>query len=108
MTRYLPIRSINFDLRAHIEGAGHCLDSPHLSLTSTSCRGYLQKISGIKFKIWNRRWFVFDRQTRSLLYFQDKNQTKLRGTIDFQSIVEVYVDHLQSTSLRARQATFVV
>ena len=68
-------------------------------------------MGGIKFKTWNRRWFVFDRQCHSLLYYQDKTETKLRGCICFQSIVEVYVDHLQSTSFRApepREATFIV
>ncbi|CAF3096245.1 unnamed protein product [Rotaria sp. Silwood2] len=111
LTRYLPVRSADFDLRAHIEGAGHLLNSPHISLTSTSCRGYLHKMGGVKFKTWNRRWFVFDRQHRSLFYYQDKNETKLRGCIYFQSIVEVYVDHLQSMSLRSpepREATFIV
>ncbi|CAF3506603.1 unnamed protein product [Rotaria sp. Silwood1] len=111
LTRYLPVRSVDFDLRAHIEGAGHLLNSPHISLTSTSCRGYLHKMGGTKFKTWNRRWFVFDRQRRSVFYYQDRNETKLRGRIYFQSIVEVYVDHLQSISLRPpepREATFIV
>ncbi|CAF0996293.1 unnamed protein product [Rotaria sordida] len=111
LTRYLPIRSLDFDLRAHIEGAGHLLDSPHIHITSTSCRGFLLKMGGMKFKTWNRRWFVFDRKRRSLFYYQDKTETKLRGCIYFQSIVEVYVDHLQSISLRSpepREATFIV
>lgn len=111
LTRYLPIRSADFDLRAHIEGAGHLLHSPYISLTATSCRGYLHKMGGVKFRTWNRRWFVFDRQRRSLFYYQDKTETKLRGCIYFQSIVEVYVDRLQSISLRSpepRDATFIV
>ncbi|CAF4650243.1 unnamed protein product, partial [Rotaria magnacalcarata] len=33
LTRYLPIRAIDFDLRAHIEGAGHSFDSSHIILT---------------------------------------------------------------------------
>jgi hypothetical protein len=68
-------------------------------------------MGGIKFKTWNRRWFVFDRQCHSLFYYQDKNETKLRGCINFQSIFEVYIDHLQSISLRSpepREATFIV
>ncbi|CAF1598921.1 unnamed protein product [Rotaria magnacalcarata] len=111
LTRYLPIRAIDFDLRAHIEGAGHSFDSSHIILTSTSCRGYLHKMGGVKFKTWNRRWFVFDRERRSLFYYHDKTETKLRGCIYFQSVLEVYVDHLQSTSLRLpepREATFIV
>ncbi|CAF1355104.1 unnamed protein product [Adineta steineri] len=111
LTRYLPIRSADFDLRAHIEGAGHILNSSHISLTSTTCRGYLHKMGGIKFKTWNRRWFVFDRERRSLSYYHDKNELKLRGCIYFQSILEVYIDQLQSISLRSpepREATFIV
>ncbi|CAM4869363.1 unnamed protein product [Rotaria socialis] len=111
LTRYLPIRAIGFDLRAHIEGAGHLLNSSHIILTSTSCRGYLHKMGGIKFKTWNRRWFVFDRERRLLFYYQDKTETKLRGCFYFQSVLEVYVDHLQSISLRSpepREATFIV
>ena len=110
MTRYLPIRSLNFDLRAHIESAGHTLldGETEISLTSSSCRGFLHKLGGVKFKIWNRRWFVFDRQRRTLFYYQDRSERKLRGCIYFQSIDEVYVDHLQSLTLRSRQATFVV
>lgn len=111
MTRYLPNRSIHFDLRSHIESGGHCLDSSEINLTSTSCRGFLHKMGGIKFKIWNRRWFVFDRQSRSIFYYQDKNETKLRGSIDFQSILEIYVDHFHSNSLRSsltRQTSFVM
>ncbi|CAF4442391.1 unnamed protein product, partial [Rotaria magnacalcarata] len=80
--------------RAHIEGAGHSFDSSHIILTSTSCRGYLHKMGGVKFKTWNRRWFVFDRERRSLFYYHDKTETKLRGCIYFQSVLEVYVDHL--------------
>lgn len=111
MTRYLPICAANFDLRGHIENAGHLLDSSHVLLNSTSCRGYLQKMGGMKFKTWNRRWFVFDRPSHSLCYYQEKNESKLRGCISFQSIVEVYIDHLRSMSLRSpepRQATFIV
>jgi hypothetical protein len=54
---------------------------------------------------------VFDRQRRSLFYYQDKTERKLRGSIAFQSILEVYVEQLHSISLRtpvSRQGTFVV
>ena len=103
LTRYLPIRSADFDLRAHIESGGHQINSNYVSITSTMCRGYLYKMGGMKFKTWNRRWFVFDRQAHSLSYYQDKTQRKLRGQIPFQSILEVYVDHRQT-----REATFIV
>ena len=68
-------------------------------------------MGGMKFKTWNRRWFVFDRQSHSLFYYQDRTETKLRGCISFQSILEVYIDRLQAMSLRSpepREATFIV
>lgn len=111
LTRYLPVRSSNFDLRCHIEAAGHRVDSKEIFLTSSSCRGFLQKISGRKLKFVNRRWFVFDRQRRSFFYFQDKNETKVRGSIDFRSIIDVYLEQFHSNrflSASCRQSTFVV
>lgn len=50
---------------------------------------------GNKFKIWYRRWFVFDRNKRFLIYYIDKNESKFRGGIYFQVIEEVYVDYLR-------------
>ena len=108
LTRYLPIRNKDFDLRQHIETAGHHLDScPFVVVTTTSCRGYLQKM-GNKFKTWNKRWFLFDRIKRSLLYYSDKNETKARGGIYFQAIEEVYVDHLRTVKSPNPKLTFCV
>ncbi|CAF1347140.1 unnamed protein product, partial [Didymodactylos carnosus] len=89
--------------------AGHQLDTlKNIYLTSTSCRGFLSKMGGIKFRTWNRRWFVFDRKRRSLFYYQDKTETKLRGIIYFQSILEVNFDHLQSVKSPEQKTTFIV
>lgn len=108
LTRYLPIRNKDFDLRQHIETAGHHLDScPFVVVTTTSCRGYLQKM-GNKFKTWNKRWFLFDRIKRSLLYYSDKNEAKARGGIYFQAIEEVYVDHLRTVKSPNPKLTFCV
>ncbi|XP_052823690.1 pleckstrin homology-like domain family B member 1 isoform X1 [Octopus bimaculoides] len=108
LTRYLPIRNKDFDLRQHIEAAGHNLDScPLVIVTMTSCRGYLQKM-GSKFKTWHKRWFFFDRMKRSLLYYSDKNETKARGGIYFQAIEEVYVDHLRTVKSPNPKLTFCV
>ncbi|GAB1599003.1 pleckstrin homology-like domain family B member 1 isoform X5 [Argonauta hians] len=108
LTRYLPIRNKDFDLRQHIEAAGHNLDScPLVIVTMTSCRGYLQKM-GSKFKTWHKRWFLFDRMKRSLLYYSDKNETKARGGIYFQAIEEVYVDHLRTVKSPNPKLTFCV
>ncbi|XP_071026427.1 pleckstrin homology-like domain family B member 1 isoform X3 [Oncorhynchus clarkii lewisi] len=96
LTRYLPVRKDDFDLKAHIESAGHSADTCfHLSLTEKTCRGFLVKMGG-KIKTWKKRWFVFDRNRRTLSYFSDKHEAKLKGVIYFQAIEEVYYDHLKN------------
>ncbi|XP_069641637.1 pleckstrin homology-like domain family B member 2 isoform X2 [Haliaeetus albicilla] len=96
LTRYLPIRKEDFDLRSHIETAGHNIETCyHVSLTEKTCRGFLIKMGG-KIKTWKKRWFVFDRNKRTFTYYADKHETKLKGVIYFQAIEEVYYDHLKN------------
>nr|XP_038023537.1 pleckstrin homology-like domain family B member 1 isoform X7 [Anas platyrhynchos] len=98
LTRYLPIRKEDFDLRLHIESSGHSVDTCyHVILTEKMCKGYLVKMGG-KIKSWKKRWFVFDRMKRTLSYYVDKHETKLKGVIYFQAIEEVYYDHLRSAA----------
>lgn len=128
LTRYLPIRKEDFDLRLHIESSGHSVDTCyHVILTEKMCKGYLVKMGG-KIKSWKKRWFVFDRMKRTLSYYvgeslccpvplpsphtvalgavvntgsfprADKHETKLKGVIYFQAIEEVYYDHLRSAA----------
>ncbi|NWR67381.1 PHLB1 protein, partial [Bucorvus abyssinicus] len=126
LTRYLPIRKEDFDLRLHIESSGHSVDTCyHIILTEKMCKGYLVKMGG-KIKSWKKRWFVFDRLKRTLSYYMgeslccpvsppcavacsaavntgsfsraDKHETKLKGVIYFQAIEEVYYDHLRSAA----------
>jgi hypothetical protein len=116
LTRYLPVRDHNFDLKQHVENSGHQLcnqfdphtKQPLIYLNQSTCRGYLLKMGHHKFRTWNKRWFVFDRQKRTLSYFMDKNETKLRATIYFQSINEVYVDHMRTIKSPDAKSTFVV
>jgi pleckstrin homology-like domain family B len=61
-------------------------------LNSCSCRGYLSK-QGARIRVWTRRWFVFDRNKRTLVYYRDKAESKAKGGIYFHAISEVYVDH---------------
>lgn len=43
LTRYLPIMSLNLNLRQHIESAGHQVTlCPHVLVDSFSCRGYVE------------------------------------------------------------------
>uniref|UniRef100_A0A670K614 Pleckstrin homology-like domain family B member 1 n=1 Tax=Podarcis muralis TaxID=64176 RepID=A0A670K614_PODMU len=98
LTRYLPIRKEDFDLRSHIESSGHSVDTcSHVILSEKMCKGYLVKMGG-KIKSWKKRWFVFDRLRRTLSYYADKHETKLKGLIYFQAIEEVYYDHLRSAA----------
>lgn len=92
LTRYLPIKSESLNLRQHIESAGHQVDlCPHISIDATSCRGVLHKLGG-KFHHWNKRWFVFDRTRRTLMYFADKSEKKQRGGTYFQvSLIYIYM-----------------
>ncbi|KAJ8679727.1 hypothetical protein QAD02_015514 [Eretmocerus hayati] len=108
LTRYLPIKSESLDLRYHIETAGHQLPLIHdVSVDTTSCSGYLSKMSK-KFHHWNKRWFVFDRKRKMLSYFGDSNSKKPRGVIYFQSIEEVYVDHMNTVKSPQPSLTFIV
>ncbi|KAM4627140.1 pleckstrin homology-like domain family B member 1 isoform 2-T2 [Polymixia lowei] len=98
MTRYLPIRKEEFDLRSHVESSGHSVETCyHVILTEKMCKGYLVKMGG-KIKSWKKRWFVFDRLKRTFSYYVDKHETKLKGVIYFQAIEEVYYDHLRSAT----------
>ncbi|XP_078235673.1 pleckstrin homology-like domain family B member 1 isoform X12 [Pogona vitticeps] len=109
LTRYLPIRKEDFDLRSHIESSGHSVDTcSHVILSEKMCKGYLVKMGG-KIKSWKKRWFVFDRLRRTLSYYVDKHETKLKGLIYFQAIEEVYYDHLRSAAKSPNPAlTFCV
>ncbi|XP_075398658.1 pleckstrin homology-like domain family B member 2 isoform X2 [Tenrec ecaudatus] len=98
LTRYLPVRKEDFDLRSHVETAGHSVDTCfHIALTEKTCRGYLIKMGG-KIKTWKKRWFVFDRNKRTFSYYADKHEAKLKGVIYFQAIEEVYYDHLKNAN----------
>uniref|UniRef100_G3NNJ4 PH domain-containing protein n=1 Tax=Gasterosteus aculeatus aculeatus TaxID=481459 RepID=G3NNJ4_GASAC len=69
MTRYLPIRKEEFDLRSHVESSGHSVETCyHVLLNEKVCRGYLVKMGG-KIKSWKKRWFVFDRLKRTFSYY---------------------------------------
>lgn len=118
LTRYLPVREENqaFDLRQHVENSGHQLlnqidahtKQPLIHIDAHTCRGYLLKMGQNGFRSWNKRWFVFDRLKRTLTYYMDKHESKLRGTIYFQSINEVYVDHMRTIKTPDVKSTFVV
>ncbi|XP_027886686.1 pleckstrin homology-like domain family B member 2 isoform X3 [Xiphophorus couchianus] len=96
LTRYLPVRKDDFDLHGHIEAAGHNPDACfHLAITDKTCRGFLVKMGG-KIKTWKKRWFVFDQNRRTLTYYADKHENKMKGVIYFQAIEEVYYDHLKN------------
>ncbi|XP_046400816.1 pleckstrin homology-like domain family B member 1 isoform X2 [Ischnura elegans] len=138
LTRYLPIRGQQLDLRAHMEWAGHQPDlCPHIHLSATVCRGYLLKapasvsasvvrrassasasfgsgsrgstlLSGLRGGGWARRWFAFDRSARCFAYYTDSSEKKSRCVVDFEAIQDVYVDHLNSVKSPSPRLTFCV
>ncbi|XP_026826569.1 uncharacterized protein LOC105276749 [Ooceraea biroi] len=57
---------------------------------------------------WNKRWFVFDRKRKTLSYYSDNTSRKARGIIYFQSIEEVYVDHMNTVRSPQPSLTFIV
>lgn len=78
MTRYLPIRKEEFDLRSHVESSGHSVDTCYqVILTEKMCKGYLVKMGG-KIKSWKKRWFVFDRLKRTFSYYVGKKRDLIR------------------------------
>ncbi|XP_026484064.2 pleckstrin homology-like domain family B member 2 isoform X2 [Vanessa tameamea] len=108
LTRYLPVDRDDFDLRRHVESAGHQIElCPYVTVNSTSCRGYLHKL-GAKFHTWSKRWFVFDRETKTFVYYWDKSEKKPRGGAYFQVIEEVYLDHGNTSKSPNPQTTFIV
>ncbi|XP_063920818.1 pleckstrin homology-like domain family B member 1 isoform X2 [Zophobas morio] len=108
LTRYLPIKGSDLDLRQHIESAGHqVVLCPHVIINATSCRGFLHK-KGSKLNGWSKRWFVFDRNKHTLTYYNDKSEKKTRGGAYFQAIEEVYLDHLNNVKSPNPQLTFIV
>ncbi|XP_052748004.1 pleckstrin homology-like domain family B member 2 isoform X2 [Galleria mellonella] len=108
LTRYLPVDRDDFDLRRHVESAGHQLEvCPYVTINATSCRGYLHKL-GATFHTWSKRWFVFDRETKTFIYYWDKSEKKPRGGAYFQVIEEVYLDHGNTSRSPNPQTTFIV
>ncbi|XP_073965859.1 uncharacterized protein isoform X2 [Choristoneura fumiferana] len=108
LTRYLPVDRDDFDLRRHVESAGHQIElCPHVTVTASACRGYLHKL-GAKFHTWSKRWFVFDRESKTFVYYWDKSERKPRGGAYFQVIEEVYLDHGNTSKSPSPQTTFIV
>lgn len=108
LTRYLPVRGGDLDLRQHVETAGHAVDlCGHVSVDATSCRGPLLKLSA-RFGSWQKRWFLFDRSDRLLSYCKGRRSSRPRGGIRFQSIAEVYVDHMSGHKHAQPNCVFVV
>jgi len=100
LTRYLPIRENaqleekDFNLKLHIEAGGHVLSScKDLTISATNISGYLNKKSSKSLGRWNKRWFSFDRISKTLTYYASRRSTKARGIIFFKQIQDCYPDH---------------
>jgi hypothetical protein len=51
---------------------------------------------------------VFDRVKKSMIYYKDKHETKLKGYIYFQSIEDVFFDHLKMFKSPNAALTFCI
>ncbi|XP_067137985.1 pleckstrin homology-like domain family B member 1 isoform X2 [Centruroides vittatus] len=108
LTRYLPVRGGDIDLRRHIESAGHQIVlCHHVDITTSTCKGYLQVLTG-RWRSWKKRWVVFDRRQKTLVFYSDRSENKLKDGITFQCIEEVYVDHEHSSRSPNPRSTFCV
>ncbi|XP_071806175.1 uncharacterized protein [Asterias amurensis] len=109
LTRFLPCSSQDFDLRNHIENAGHNVQiCKELTISRNTCRGYMIKMGG-RIKTWRRRWFVFNRVKRSFLYYSsDRDELRPKGGMYFQAIQDVYFDHLRPHKSPDPKLTFCV
>lgn len=98
-----------FDLKSHVEAAGHNVDiCPHVALTRTTCRGHLIKMGG-RIKSWKKRWFVFNRNKHSFLYYSsDREDRRPKGGMYFAAIQDVYIDHLRQNKSPNPLLTFCV
>lgn len=100
LTLYLPKPDEEIDLVDHIQAIGHDLSiiSNDIKIDSTSAHGYLWKCCSNNSKKWLRRYFYFDRSSKTLSYFTNeaqlvKRQANPRNSIHFDEISDVYVDH---------------
>ena len=61
---------------------------------------------GGKFKSWSKRWFVFDRHQRALIYYGDKTEAKAKGGIYFQVCVYIIAIQSDQKDLRSKRDIF--
>lgn len=99
ITLYLPKPDEEIDLAEHVQALGHDIDliSTTMRLTSNSAAGYLVKQSS-NSKKWLKRYFYFDRKSKTLSYFKYETDLVKRNCppkrlIPFNEINDVYVDH---------------
>ena len=111
LTRYFPVTDSSFDLKCYIEMSGHNLEMcKTVFVESFSCCGYLSKM-GRKWKKWHKRWFVFDRTKRHLACYLNeplKQHQQPRSACYFQSIRDVFADHLHMVKSPNPDFTFCV
>jgi len=100
LTLYLPKPDEDIDLVEHIQALGHDTNmiSDDLKLSPTNAHGFLWKSCSKNTKKWLKRYFYFDRNSKTLSYYENATQlVKRRGPpkcfITFDEIIDVYVDH---------------
>lgn len=71
------IHSSDFSVKHFLETNGFNLDNVknYVRVDDATIRGYLQKLSH-RWKVWNRRWFVFDWRAGTLIYYKWVHQLR--------------------------------
>lgn len=100
LTIYLPRPDEDLDLVETVQLLGHDLNilSSDLKITATSAEGYLYKSCSNNSKKWLKRYFLFNRKSKTLSYYESEEQlvkktTSPKCTVSFEEISDVYVDH---------------
>ncbi|OWA52436.1 hypothetical protein BV898_16891 [Hypsibius exemplaris] len=87
------VHSSDFSVRSFLEMNGFNLESAkvYVRVDDTTIRGYLQKLSH-RWKVWNRRWFVFDWRAGTLIYYKTNKEHGSAQVIPFRHILAVSSD----------------
>ena len=100
LTMYLPKPDEEINLLEHIQALGHDISMvlSDIKLSPSSACGYLYKACSNNPKKWLKRFFHFDRNLKSLCYYETEEQAIKRNhppknSITFSEIRDVYVDH---------------
>ncbi|GAV08122.1 hypothetical protein RvY_17862 [Ramazzottius varieornatus] len=107
------IHSSDFSVKHFLETNGFNLDNVknYVRVDDATIRGYLQKLSH-RWKVWNRRWFVFDWRAGTLIYYKNNKEHGAAQVIPFRHIIAVSADSSSRSEpkfcLKTTQKTYLL